>query len=109
MTEIYFYKNNKNIIQKFEVRGHADLDIKGKDVLCAAVSALASHTIGAIQEFTSEPCENIVDEDDAKVIFRLSNDEPDDIAKTFMEAFASSAEELAFNYPDNLSITYKEC
>lgn len=108
MTEIIFFKNDKKIIKKFEVKGHADLNIEGKDVLCAAVSTLASHTIGAIQEFTAEPCENTVDEQEAKVVFCLSSDEPCDIAKVFLEAFASSAEELAFVYPDNLKVEYKE-
>lgn len=108
MTEIIFYKNNKKVIKKFEVKGHADLNIEGKDVLCAAVSTLASHTIGAIQEFTGEPCENTVDEGNAKVVFCVSSDEPCEIAKTFLDAFASSAEELAYVYPDNLKVDYKE-
>lgn len=108
MTEIIFFKNKKNNIQKFEVKGHADLDIEGKDVLCAALSTLASHTIGAIQEFTDEPCLNTCDEENAKVVFSLSEEEPCVIARCFLEAFASSSEELAFVYPDNLKVEYKD-
>ena len=108
MTEIIFFKNNKEQIKKFEVKGHADLDIKGKDVLCAAVSTLASHTIGAIQEFTNEPCMNTIDEENAKVIFSLSEDEACEIASAFLNAFASSSEELAYVYPENIKVVYKE-
>ena len=69
MNKIIFFRNNNGHIKRFEVSGHTDFDLNGSDVLCAAVSTLVSHTIGSVQEFTDEPCINIVDEDIPKVVF----------------------------------------
>ena len=51
---------------------------------------------------------NTIDEENAKVIFSLSEDEPCEIASAFLNAFASSSEELAYVYPENIKVVYKE-
>ena len=40
--------------------------------------------------------------------FSLSEDEPCEIASAFLNAFASSSEELAYVYPENIRVEYKE-
>ena len=108
MTNIVFYKNEKKQISGFEIVGHTDFGLSGTDVLCAAISTLCSHTIGSIQEFTNEPCENIVDEETPRVIFKLTDSELSSESQLFLEAFASSADDLAFAHPDNITVDYKE-
>ncbi|MDU0938945.1 MAG: ribosomal-processing cysteine protease Prp [Clostridiales bacterium] len=108
MTNIVFYKNKNDQMSGFDISGHTDFALSGSDVLCAAVSALCSHTIGSIQEFTNEPCENIVDETAPKVIFRLTEPDLSDESQLFLESFASSADDLAFAHPDNITVEYKE-
>ena len=49
MTNITFYKN-KEIITKFEVKGHTGKAEFGKDVLCAAISSVAQNAAIGITE-----------------------------------------------------------
>ncbi len=110
MTKITFYRNSSNHIKKFEVTGHTDFHLSGSDVLCAAISTLVSHTIGSVQEFTSEPCINTVDEDKPCVVFELTapDEELTDESSMFLEAFASSADDLAYAHPDNVVTEYRD-
>ena len=39
----------------FRISGHADFEEAGKDIICAAVSALAQNTVNAIEAFTKDP------------------------------------------------------
>ncbi|MCR8644135.1 ribosomal-processing cysteine protease Prp [Paenibacillus sp. N1-5-1-14] len=39
-------------ITAFKVVGHADYDVRGKDIVCAAVSAITVGTVNAIEELT---------------------------------------------------------
>ena len=109
MTKIVVYRNKDERIKKFEITGHTDFDLSGSDVLCAAVSTLVSHTIGSVQEFTNEPCINTVDEQAPKVVFELTapDDELTKESGMLLEAFASSADDLAFAHPDNLVTEYR--
>ena len=108
MTRITIYNDIDNEIVGFRADGHADYNLSGQDVLCAAVSTLVSHTIGAINEFTSDACENIVDEINAGVSFKLTADNPSRESKVLLNAFASSIDELAYSNPNHISITFKE-
>lgn len=105
MTTIQFFCRGEDIITGFSISGHVDFSLIGNDILCAAVSTLVSHTIGSIQEFTSDACENIVDEDTPKVVFRLP-DEISDTSKVLLNAFASSIDDLAFAHPSNITVEY---
>ena len=108
MNKIIFFRNNNGHIKRFEVSGHTDFDLNGSDVLCAAVSTLVSHTIGSVQEFTDEPCINIVDEDIPKVVFEVSVDDPAPECSMLLEAFSSSVDDLAYSHPDNIKVVYEE-
>ena len=104
MTECVFKKNKDDEIISFEIKGHTGFDIEGKDVLCAAVSALASHTIGAIHEFSDVPCANLVDEKKPSVTFALTEGVSEEKAGLFMNAFLSSLEDLEAEYPKQLKV-----
>ena len=108
MTECVFTENNKKDIKSFEIKGHTGFDIEGQDVLCAAVSALVSHTIGAIHEFSGVACANLVDEDKPSVTFTLTDDTGEAHAQLFLKALASSLEDLEFKYPEKIKVEYKE-
>lgn len=108
MTECVFTENNNNDIKSFEIKGHTGFDIEGQDVLCAAVSALVSHTIGAIHEFSNAACANIVDEDKPSVTFTLTDETGDKNAQLLLKALASSLEDLEFKYPEKIKVEYKE-
>ncbi|MFA5576529.1 MAG: ribosomal-processing cysteine protease Prp [Tissierellaceae bacterium] len=45
MINVRFYKDKKDNIKKFTIRGHANYASHGNDIVCAAVSALAQTTL----------------------------------------------------------------
>lgn len=104
MTECIFTENRKGDINSFEICGHTGFDIEGKDVLCAAVSALVSHTIGAIHEFSHVACSNVVDEDKPSVTFSLTDGAEDVTARLFLRALLSSLEDLEFKFPNEIKV-----
>lgn len=52
MIEISFQKQGDDIIA-VEVSGHAESDVYGKDIVCAAVSVLVISTINSIDQLLS--------------------------------------------------------
>lgn len=108
MTECIFTQNKSKNIKEFEITGHTGFDIEGKDVLCAAVSALVSHTIGSIHEFSDVACANLVDDKKPSVTFILTENEDDEYAQLFLKSLASSLEELEFKYPKEIKVLFKD-
>ncbi len=53
MIKVTFYKRDRSYIG-FSVVGHAGYDKIGKDIICAAVSALTINTINSIDELTDD-------------------------------------------------------
>ena len=108
MTECIFREDNNKNICEFEIFGHTGFDIEGKDVLCAAISALVSHTIDAVHEFSDVACNNLVDEQNPSVSFVITDGAEDARAQLFLKALVSSLEDLKMNYPDKIKIEYEE-
>lgn len=57
MIEAIFYKKSDGAYVGFQIKGHAGLDKYGKDILCAAVSALSISTLNSIEAFTEDKFE----------------------------------------------------
>lgn len=108
MTKCIFRENKNKDIAEFEIYGHTGFDIEGKDVLCAAVSTLVSHTIGAVHEFSGVACNNLVDKEKPSVTFTITDGAEDDVAQVFMKALASSLEDLEVHYPEEIKVVFEE-
>ena len=54
MIKAVFYHDKHDNISGFKLNGHADYDEYGKDIVCAAVSALAVNTVNSIEHFTDD-------------------------------------------------------
>lgn len=54
MIDVYIYKNGEHYNQ-FYVTGHADYAERGKDIVCAAVSALTFTLYNSLQELSDVP------------------------------------------------------
>lgn len=52
MINIVFLKHKDNIIG-FEAKGHANFDIKGKDIVCSAVSSIIIGGLNAINNISN--------------------------------------------------------
>lgn len=52
MIDIRIVRDKEGFIWEFTVEGHAGFDKRGSDIVCAAVSAVAYTTIGALDDLT---------------------------------------------------------
>ena len=57
MIKATFYKKSDGAYKGFSVKGHADFDNSGKDIVCAAVSALTINTINSVDSLTDNTFE----------------------------------------------------
>lgn len=64
------FSGNSDNITGFEVSGHAGYDEYGRDIVCAAVSALATNTANSIEQFTED--DMTVDVDEKTGLLRLT-------------------------------------
>ena len=54
MINVSIYKDAENFITGVKMSGHARFAKHGKDIVCAATSALVMNTINSIENFTSD-------------------------------------------------------
>jgi uncharacterized protein YsxB (DUF464 family) len=50
MIRVHIFRNSDGFINKFTVQGHAGYARHGKDIICAAISAIAYTALGALEE-----------------------------------------------------------
>ena len=87
---------NNNI----EIKGHANYDDYGKDIVCASVSSIVITTINAIIEFDPE---SIYYEDlNNRILIEKLKD--DDITNKLINNMIELLEELEKSYKDNIKI-----
>ena len=82
---------------KIEIKGHANYDDYGKDIVCASVSSIVITTINAIIEFDPE---SIYYEDlNNRILLK-----DDDITNKLINNMIELLEELEKSYKDNIKI-----
>lgn len=85
---------------KIEIKGHANYDDYGKDIICASVSSIVITTINAIIEFDPE---SIYYEDlNNRILIEKLKD--DDITNKLINNMVELLEELEKSYKDNIKI-----
>ena len=85
---------------KIEIKGHANYDDYGKDIVCASVSSIVITTINAILEFDPE---SIYYEDlNNRILIEKLKD--DDITNKLINNMIELLEELEKSYKDNIKI-----
>ena len=85
---------------KIEIKGHANYDDYGKDIVCASVSSIVITTINAIIEFDPE---SIYYEDlNNRILIEKLKD--DDITNNLNNNMIELLEELEKSYKDNIKI-----
>lgn len=85
---------------KIEIKGHANYDDYGKDIVCASVSSIVITTINAIIEFDPE---SIYYEDlNNRILIEKLKD--DDITNKLINNMIELLEELEKSYKKNIKI-----
>lgn len=114
MTKVTIYKNNKDYILRYKVLGHSGYDIKGKDIVCAAVSAIAQTALIALVEVLDVKEDLIdysIDEDigllDVRIPQNTSYDELEKI-NIVLRTFEVGIKSIIESYPGYVTLIYEE-
>ncbi len=85
---------------KIEIKGHANYDDYGKDIVCASVSSIVITTINAIIEF--DPDSIYYEDLNNRILIKKLKD--DDITNKLINNMIELLEELEKSYKDNIKI-----
>ncbi len=108
MINAVFYRNQDSEIIGFCVSGHAGFANSGKDIVCAAVSAMSSLVVNTLEEIFH--CGGEVQASESG---KLSYFLPDSMASSttavgVLSGFKLQLEDYAAVYPKNINVGLKE-
>lgn len=92
-------------IREMTISGHAMYDDYGKDIVCAAVSAVAINLINASEALLHVPLET--EQDDGEITCRvphISKRHTAERVQLLMETLVYSLKSIAEEYPSSISI-----
>lgn len=93
MISVTLYKDEGNL-KGFKVSGHVGYAERGKDIVCAAVSALVINTVNSLEKFTDDETEVSVNEKDGTIEL-MFKDEPGHDAELLTKAMISGLREIS--------------
>jgi len=96
-------KKNKNTIYQITIKGHANYDEFGKDIVCAAVSTMAITTTNAI--ISLDESIDCIEKNGMLDIKVLKDTE---VNKKLLDNMLKMLEELEQEYPKNIKIRNEE-
>ncbi len=103
MTRCEFFLN-EGVFEGFKITGHVGIDVKGKDVVCAAISALSQSTLIGLKEVMH-----------LNVDYRLKDGllecnlrEKNECAQTMLKTLYETLFQLSRQYPKNVSVRETE-
>ena len=100
MTSISIYRKGESIV-KYVVEGHTGYDEIGKDIVCAAVSVVATHTLNGLTDIVEIPVGYEINDAYFECIV------PDDISEEERKQADILLETMYITYKD-LEEQYKE-
>lgn len=103
MIRVKVYKENQKII-KITFRGHAEYDVLGKDIVCAASSATILTSINGILSIDETAIE--VKEKNNNIDIKIIKD--NEIAMLLINNMLNSLKSIEQNYPKNIEIKEEE-
>ncbi len=88
----------------FRFYGHVGIDKKGKDVVCAAVSAITQATIIGLEEVLGEKIEYNIEDGSIECTLQGKME----CAQRMVETLHKTSKQLSIQYPKNLSVSEVE-
>lgn len=85
-----------------KVKGHANLDIKGRDIVCAAVSMLTQNLIISIQDLTDDEVFHV--QESGEAVIKLDFENLSEKAKTLIDSFFLGICSIANEFPNNVKV-----
>ncbi len=88
------------LIEEVSIKGHADYDTLGKDIVCAAVSSIVTTTINNIIALE----ENTIKYDTKEGNVCITVLRNSDVTNKLLNVLMNMLKELATDYPQNIKI-----
>ena len=109
MIRVTVYKTSRHEYTGFDVTGHAGYDDPGKDIVCAAASALVINAINSIDHFTDDKTSCVSDEESGSITFRFAQI-PSHDAALLLDSMILGLEEIEEDndYEPYIDIIFKE-
>lgn len=108
MINICIKRDKEGFIREFTVKGHAGYSKRGKDIVCAAVSAIAYTAVGALNELAG--VNNYIEEDGYMkcVLPAHMSDEGKYKARIILETMAIGFKQIECSYGKYVSVSDEE-
>lgn len=91
-----------NIASEFiEIRGHSGYEERGKDIVCAAVSALTLALARALEELTTGGCS----EEETDGFVRIRYDPNDPVSLLLIRQFVIGVQMISEEYPEYVALS----
>lgn len=97
-------KSHNNLIKEITIMGHAKFDVKGKDIVCASVSAIAITSINAILSLNEDAI--YYEEKSNKLIIKINDD--NQTTQILINNMLNLFKEIKIDYPKNIGIRNEE-
>lgn len=109
MIKVTVYKTSRHEYTGFDAEGHAGYEDLGKDIVCAAASALIINTVNSIDHFTDDETSCVSDEENGSIVFRFGQI-PSHDAALLLDSMIFGLEEIEENneYEPYIDIIFKE-
>ena len=108
MTEIYFTQNADHKITGFISSGHSGFARRGRDIVCAAISALTITAVNSIEKIAQAEADVTQDIKTGKITLRLKS-EPTDKTETILRSLVLGLQGIEAEYGGrHCKVTFKE-
>ena len=106
MVNVTIYKK-ENQITGFEILGHAGFAKRGKDIVCAGISALVVNTINSIEQLTEDKFTCEVEEKSGDVRFHMVDEISDD-AQLLLKSLEIGVLGILELYKKYITVNFRE-
>ncbi|MCW6678041.1 ribosomal-processing cysteine protease Prp [Anaerococcus sp. NML200574] len=103
MINVDLLIDNKDEIVGFEIKGHAEYDEYGKDLVCSAVTILAYTCVNSLDKYADD----VIFTDD-EVMMSVNITSPNRDTDVIFDYFKTGIETLLGNYSSYVKLKYKE-
>jgi uncharacterized protein len=104
MIRVHIRKTKEDMITHLSISGHAEYAIKGKDLVCAAVSAIGVGGLNALDKLTGESIVEKLNENSIVIDIIQVDDTQQNILKTMLYQL----ETVEHSYSKYIQITKQE-
>ena len=108
MIQVDVFSDSNGNVKGIEVKGHADYDDYGRDIICAAVSCLTLNMANSVERFTEDEFDGSAEETGGHFTFRFT-DKVSAESKLLMDSLILGIENIQASYGEKyIKIRFKE-